>query len=115
MLPIILIAIRRLLPPFCFASPQPAEHIIRFLCRGWGCSVPRNDTEKYEKLNKIYSVYKNGTLKEPLIDAIQPYLDEKLPPAIAAYSLILLFGLQGHKQDINKSYEILLSEECTDS
>ncbi|KAH0793595.1 hypothetical protein GPJ56_002481 [Histomonas meleagridis] len=115
MFPIIILAIRKLLPPFCFASPQPAEPIMRFLCRGWGCAVPRNDTEKYEKLNKIYSSYKNGSLEDPLIEAIQPYLDEKLPPAIAAYSLILLFGIEGNEQNISKSYEVLQADECKDS
>ena len=110
-----ILSICHFVPPFWFIVPYSEDKSMRTVCRGWGCSVPNNDTYKYEMINKIHSDYRSGRLNESLVSALEPYLDKKLPPAIAAFASIYLFGLDGNVKDIEKSYELLNMEECKNS
>lgn len=88
---------------------------MRTLCRGWGCSVPNNDTQHYELLNKLHSDYRSGKLNESLPLSLSPYVSLRLPPALAASSAVHLFGLGGAPKDLRLSYSLLRSPECSDS
>ena len=83
------------------------EPSMRTICAGWNCGADKNEIDFMDQLNENITLYKNGSLKTPILESINPLIEHNFGPAFCAAGSFYLFGGENIQTDEKKGLDLI--------
>ena len=106
---LVLVCVRRFVPPAWFAAPLKKKGTASLACRSWGCGL--RDPVCSDRMNEIYARYRNNTLDRDLRDVLAD-IGATCVQAQCVESQMLL-GIGNFSKDVNRSWLLANADGAT--
>ena len=91
-----------------YAIPKKNATVKHFLCKGWTCQTTNLPSHQTDEFDQLIDGYIDGNYPEGLEKKMAQYISRGYYPAYCAAGFFALIGTAGIKQNLTKSYELLM-------